>query len=656
MGFFSRKKNKAKDSEKKEGKKAASEEQPKQAYKHVPKHAAADSYSQGGRGETHQDRAQIALASRRRESNAMYDGALGDATIAQDIAHQVAHGTSSPRHSPSLRTMHRNYSEETFLTSRDGRPGPSTPRRSYASSTSRLNPNSRRNTNDYFSQGQPNFPIEETSKYLGKRPVPTGYDSGYESAEPSSGAHSRAPSESNLLSTSAASDSSASSSGSYMLPELKFNEETAFSRKSMDVSPDDIVSTGLVKSNSKKTRFQDQQHDPMPRLSLIEQYRKADEGSADSIPLQQGNNARSAESTSYRQDSQELLDAFEAAQIMDSAQEELPVDSPNVVSRSHAPTVREPQQQVRPVSAHRSSSSSAPVRQSVSARASSVPPLSILNGHKVNKRGKVLDEEGDPIGELVKGDLLDCVRQKVNVHGEVIDDYGRVVGMVRTIPVDVSEDSTPSSAPYVHSEQAPRFSPPQNEESEAPRGRRSWQLYSPERAMSLQDVSMPEREPTQELRPKSSRTIAARNSQSFDLQRVSPERDVVMSRPARNASERSLSDLSKSYARPAMSSVPENNVPEEDMVVNSSGAFSYKGEIPTFDGPGANSMLRPTSPPTIPYRPALAGGHPNSSLFPPMRPGIINSRRSTFAGGMPMPVHPSNRSYSLRKSVSGFGE
>ena len=60
-------------------------------------------------------------------------------------------------------------------------------------------------------------------------------------------------------------------------------------------------------------------------------------------------------------------------------------------------------------------------------------PLGILDGLKVNKRGKILDEEGDPIGELVEGDIIDCVRQKANAFGQVLDDYGRVVGRVTTI-------------------------------------------------------------------------------------------------------------------------------------------------------------------------------------------------------------------------------
>lgn len=57
-----------------------------------------------------------------------------------------------------------------------------------------------------------------------------------------------------------------------------------------------------------------------------------------------------------------------------------------------------------------------------------VPHLSILEGFKVNKKGKILNEEGDQIGDLVEGDIVDCVRQKANAVGEVLDEYGSYVG------------------------------------------------------------------------------------------------------------------------------------------------------------------------------------------------------------------------------------
>ncbi|KAK4551302.1 hypothetical protein LTR86_011244 [Recurvomyces mirabilis] len=64
---------------------------------------------------------------------------------------------------------------------------------------------------------------------------------------------------------------------------------------------------------------------------------------------------------------------------------------------------------------------------------SSIASLGSLEGFKVNRRRKILDEEGEVIGELVDGDIMDCVRQQVNAYGEVLDDHGRVVGRVQTL-------------------------------------------------------------------------------------------------------------------------------------------------------------------------------------------------------------------------------
>lgn len=64
-----------------------------------------------------------------------------------------------------------------------------------------------------------------------------------------------------------------------------------------------------------------------------------------------------------------------------------------------------------------------------------LPSLNILSGLKVNKRGLILDEEGDPIGELFEGDIMDCVRQKADANGGVLDEYGRIVGRVRTLSI-----------------------------------------------------------------------------------------------------------------------------------------------------------------------------------------------------------------------------
>ncbi|KAG9204017.1 hypothetical protein G6514_001653 [Epicoccum nigrum] len=62
------------------------------------------------------------------------------------------------------------------------------------------------------------------------------------------------------------------------------------------------------------------------------------------------------------------------------------------------------------------------------------PDLDILEGLKVNKKGQVLDEEGEPIGELAEGDIKECAGKKINEKGEVVDKDGNVLGKVKTIP------------------------------------------------------------------------------------------------------------------------------------------------------------------------------------------------------------------------------
>ncbi|KAK6431001.1 hypothetical protein LTR95_012841 [Oleoguttula sp. CCFEE 5521] len=59
----------------------------------------------------------------------------------------------------------------------------------------------------------------------------------------------------------------------------------------------------------------------------------------------------------------------------------------------------------------------APLERITSGR-SSIAPLGSLEGFKVNRRRKILDEEGEVI---------------VNAYGEVLDDHGRVVGRVQTL-------------------------------------------------------------------------------------------------------------------------------------------------------------------------------------------------------------------------------
>ena len=67
------------------------------------------------------------------------------------------------------------------------------------------------------------------------------------------------------------------------------------------------------------------------------------------------------------------------------------------------------------------------------------PDLSILEGLKVNKKGEVLNEDGEPIGRLVEGEIKDTAGKKINDQGEVLDKDGNVIGRVEVIPQEIEK-------------------------------------------------------------------------------------------------------------------------------------------------------------------------------------------------------------------------
>jgi len=63
-----------------------------------------------------------------------------------------------------------------------------------------------------------------------------------------------------------------------------------------------------------------------------------------------------------------------------------------------------------------------------------VPDLSILEGKKVNKLGKIVDDQGTPWGVLVEGDAKKLAGKKVDKEGKIWDDTGKVIGRVELLP------------------------------------------------------------------------------------------------------------------------------------------------------------------------------------------------------------------------------
>jgi hypothetical protein len=71
--------------------------------------------------------------------------------------------------------------------------------------------------------------------------------------------------------------------------------------------------------------------------------------------------------------------------------------------------------------------------------------FSILKGLKVNKLGKIVDENGVPVGQLIEGDPKKLAGKKVDEEGKIWNDAGKVIGQAEPFP---EKDDAPLSAPF----------------------------------------------------------------------------------------------------------------------------------------------------------------------------------------------------------------
>ncbi|KAI9835714.1 MAG: hypothetical protein M1819_001891 [Sarea resinae] len=74
-----------------------------------------------------------------------------------------------------------------------------------------------------------------------------------------------------------------------------------------------------------------------------------------------------------------------------------------------------------------------------------LPDISTLKGLKVNKKGEVLNDEGEPVGKLTEGELSDVTGKEINEKGEILDDEGNVIGKVETIAEGAGPELPPLS-------------------------------------------------------------------------------------------------------------------------------------------------------------------------------------------------------------------
>ena len=71
-----------------------------------------------------------------------------------------------------------------------------------------------------------------------------------------------------------------------------------------------------------------------------------------------------------------------------------------------------------------------------------LPPLSILEGMTVNKAGKLIDDNGAVLGELVEGDAKKLSKSGVqcDAEGQFWDNKGHVIGRAQTLPQEEPEE------------------------------------------------------------------------------------------------------------------------------------------------------------------------------------------------------------------------
>ncbi|GAB1738257.1 hypothetical protein NU219Hw_g2802t1 [Hortaea werneckii] len=644
-----------KDNEKTEG---AGGEQPAPApYRHIPKHAGSDAAS-GSTGKA--TREKIRAASQNRISAQARDYATANTGNGQNTPHSAEQGLLSPpafsgQYTGAPRSprahLQRNQSAEFFVTEPGAPPVPTSP----SASAGRNFPSNGTPRNDYFgtSYQTPSFdsPImgnikmQTAARDRGYLPPHYSGDSGYGSV-----IHSRAPSEQMAFADSNGHHLPRTNSG--FLPELNLGEqlgqEPAWSEGSSDYpaphsprkAPEGVLkssknylerqtsqledSRSLKSSRSrstlKHTRFENApelvthnvQHDP--QVSHNQQATSMTDGRPESTTLPEHDlTAYAASRENYATErSQPPFSLPERhstppLQSLSDHQAHYRTSSP-LPSSGQAPPIR----YFSPPPGERRD----PIERVVSPlpQEDSAPPLSRLEGFKVNKRGLVLDEEGDPIGELFEGDIIDCVRQKVNSIGDVLDENGTVVGRVR--PLHRSEVSPmmrmSSPAPSIQQQYAHMYIPRPMSPALSVRSREAQQeVFTP----AWQKQSPHQRRPSlaNELRDH-----LAQSTEEYDAASV------------------------RAGATPQ--TAPAVELPTPEMERGRSQA--QEGELPIFDHSDAFMPPSMMKPPAIPTRSPQRPETPS----PPLTPQIKEPQQAAMEHSTWLP--PTNQAFAQPEAHS----
>lgn len=76
-----------------------------------------------------------------------------------------------------------------------------------------------------------------------------------------------------------------------------------------------------------------------------------------------------------------------------------------------------------------------------------VPNLTIIEGKKLNKKGNILDDEGEVLAKLVEGDAKECAGKVPNENGEILDGKGNVIGKVEIVQGEAAEEAMREAHP-----------------------------------------------------------------------------------------------------------------------------------------------------------------------------------------------------------------
>ncbi|KAI1772188.1 hypothetical protein F4818DRAFT_178145 [Hypoxylon cercidicola] len=72
-----------------------------------------------------------------------------------------------------------------------------------------------------------------------------------------------------------------------------------------------------------------------------------------------------------------------------------------------------------------------------------LPDISTLEGMKINKAGNVVDDNGNPIGRVISGDIKKLIGKSPDENGKVWDTKGNIIGEVEALPEKVENVPSP---------------------------------------------------------------------------------------------------------------------------------------------------------------------------------------------------------------------